>query len=55
MNGVVQNQGGKGHVPPPPPGFVQPSTHMNSFGKFVFLIIICFFFFKYASLDIKSI
>jgi CCR4-NOT transcription complex subunit 4 len=33
MNGVVHSQGSKNHLPPPPPGFVQPTTHMNSFGK----------------------
>ncbi|KYB26978.1 uncharacterized protein Cnot4 isoform X1 [Tribolium castaneum] len=33
MNGVVHSQSGKSHLPPPPPGFVQPTTHMNSFGS----------------------
>ncbi|XP_044764021.1 uncharacterized protein LOC123320695 isoform X2 [Coccinella septempunctata] len=37
MNGLIHSQSnpGLGHMPPPPPGFVQPqnSTHMNSFGS----------------------
>ncbi|XP_045466402.1 uncharacterized protein LOC123675156 isoform X2 [Harmonia axyridis] len=37
MNGLIHNQSnpGMGHIPPPPPGFVQPqnSAHMNSFGS----------------------
>ncbi|CAH1997107.1 unnamed protein product [Acanthoscelides obtectus] len=32
INGVIHNQNG-GHLPPPPPGFIQSSTHMNSFGS----------------------
>ncbi|XP_044260641.1 uncharacterized protein LOC123008718 [Tribolium madens] len=32
VNGVVHSQS-KSHLPPPPPGFVQPTTHMNSFGS----------------------
>lgn len=32
INGVIHNQSGS-HLPPPPPGFVQPNTHMNSFGS----------------------
>ncbi|KAJ8953681.1 hypothetical protein NQ314_007289 [Rhamnusium bicolor] len=32
INGVIHNQNG-GHLPPPPPGFVQQNTHMNSFGS----------------------
>ncbi|CAH1111950.1 unnamed protein product [Psylliodes chrysocephalus] len=31
INGVNLNQ--NGHLPPPPPGFVQPNSHMNSFGS----------------------
>lgn len=31
INGVNLNQ--NGHLPPPPPGFVQPNSHMNSFGE----------------------
>ncbi|KAL3270815.1 hypothetical protein HHI36_021336 [Cryptolaemus montrouzieri] len=37
INGLVHSQssGGVGHLPPPPPGFIQQnsSTHMNSFGS----------------------
>lgn len=29
MNGMVHNN----QLPPPPPGFMQPTTHMNSFGS----------------------
>ncbi|KAJ8980410.1 hypothetical protein NQ317_009405 [Molorchus minor] len=32
INGVVHSQNGV-HLPPPPPGFVQQTTHMNSFGS----------------------
>ncbi|CAG9861293.1 unnamed protein product [Phyllotreta striolata] len=31
INGVNLNQ--NGHLPPPPPGFVQQNSHMNSFGS----------------------
>nr|CAH7745106.1 unnamed protein product [Callosobruchus chinensis] len=31
INGVIHSQNG-GHLPPPP-GFIQPNTHMNSFGS----------------------
>lgn len=35
MNGLIHHGASSGtHLPPPPPGFVQPgSTHMNSFGS----------------------
>lgn len=52
MNGLIHSQSNStmGHIPPPPPGFVQPNpTHMNSFGKLSKLIDFeksfnCFFF-----------
>lgn len=33
INGLVYNQSVNNHLPPPPPGFIQSNTHMNSFGS----------------------
>ncbi|KAF7286674.1 hypothetical protein GWI33_004699 [Rhynchophorus ferrugineus] len=33
LNGLVQNNQNGNHILPPPPGFLQQQTHMNSFGS----------------------
>ncbi|KAB0791482.1 hypothetical protein PPYR_03282 [Photinus pyralis] len=33
INGMMHSQNSNRHLPPPPPGFMQSSTHMNSFGS----------------------
>lgn len=33
INGMMHSQNSNRHLPPPPPGFMQSNTHMNSFGS----------------------